>query len=361
MERKINFYAGPATLPVPVLEKLRDELVDYHGEGLSMIETSHRSKMYDTVHMETMALLAELMGIPSNYKVIFLGGGATLQFTMVPMNLMGKDSSCDITLSGSWAKKAYDDAKKIGSVNVLFDGKAGGYTTLPDPSSVKPTPGAAYLHVTSNETIGGVQWKDFPKTGDIPLVADMSSDILSRPVDVSSFGLIYAGAQKNIGPAGITLVIIREDLLERSSDDLTAYMSYKIHAAKDSMYNTPPVFPIYAVHHVLRLLKDTGGIPAIQEKNRKKADALYNAIDSSGGFYRCPVEKSVRSDMNVVFRLPDEDLETTFVSEAAKKGMIGLKGHRSVGGCRASIYNAMPVEGALVLADFMKEFARTKG
>ncbi len=361
MNRKINFYAGPATLPLKVLEQLRDEMIDYHGEGLSMIETSHRSRMYENIHMETIGLLAELLDIPKNYTVLFLGGGATLQFAMVPMNLLPKGTCCDYILSGSWAKKACTDAQKIGKVNVLFDGKEGGYTSLPDPGSIQPSPGSAYVHLTSNETIGGVQWKSFPNTGDIPLVADMSSDILSRPVDIDTFGLIYAGAQKNIGPAGITVVIIRKDLVETSPDSLPAYLSYKTHAEKDSMYNTPPVFSVYAVHHVLRLLKDSGGIPTVQELNRRKADALYHAIDSSGGFYRCPVDKAVRSDMNVVFRLPSEDLEKAFIAEAAEKGMIGLKGHRSVGGCRASIYNAMPPEGAQALADFMKEFARTRG
>lgn len=361
MSRKINFYAGPATLPVEVLEKLRDEMVDYHGEGLSMIETSHRSKMYENVHMETMALLAELLDIPKEYDILFLGGGATLQFAMVPMNLLPADGSCDYTLSGSWAKKAYADASKLGKVNVLFDGKDSGYTTLPDPASLKPSSGAAYLHVTSNETIGGVQWKEFPDTGSVPLVADMSSDILSRPVDLGKFGLIYAGAQKNIGPAGITIVIIRKDLVEKAPESLPVYLSYKTHAEKDSMYNTPPVFSIYAVHHVLRRLKDSGGIPEVQRLNRQKADAIYNAIDSSGGFYRCPVDKAVRSDMNVVFRLPSEDLEKVFIADAADQGMIGLKGHRSVGGCRASIYNAMPLEGAQYLARYMKEFARKNG
>ncbi|MBN2049172.1 MAG: 3-phosphoserine/phosphohydroxythreonine transaminase [Spirochaetales bacterium] len=361
MNRKINFYAGPATLPVEVLEQLRDEMVDYHQQGLSMVETSHRSGMYETVHQETTDLLKDLMGIPDNYQVVYLGGGATLQFAMVPMNLLPATGTCDIIVSGAWAKKAYEDARKIGNVNVLFDGKANGYTTLPNAKTVKATPGAAYLHITSNETIGGVQWKEFPVLTEAPLIADMSSDILSRPVEVKNFGLIYAGAQKNIGPAGVAIVIIREDLLERSPETLPVYLSYKIHAEKDSLYNTPPVFSIYAVHHVLKYLKDHGGVSAVEERNRKKADALYKAMDESGGFYRCPVDKAVRSDMNIVFRLPSEDLEKTFVTEAEAKGMIGLKGHRSVGGCRASVYNAMPLEGALALADFMKDFARTRG
>ncbi len=361
MNRKLNFYAGPATLPVKVLEQLRDEMVDYRGNGLSMIETSHRGAMYETIHQETISLLRDLLAIPEDYDVLFLGGGATLQFAMVPMNLLGPGQFCEYTLSGVWAKKAFEDAQKIGDARGIADGKAGSYTSLPDPATVKASPGAAYLHLTSNETIGGIQWKAFPKTGDVPLVADMSSDILSRPIGVKDFGLIYAGAQKNIGPAGVSVVIVRKDLLERSSDKLPVYLSYKVHAENESLYNTPPVFSIYAMHHVLQLLKEGGGIASVQKRNREKAEALYSVIDASGGFYHCPVDKAVRSEMNVVFRLPSEELEKKFIAESEAQGMLGLKGHRSVGGCRASIYNAMPVEGVKALAQFMKEFERKNG
>ncbi|WP_321990932.1 3-phosphoserine/phosphohydroxythreonine transaminase [Marispirochaeta aestuarii] len=359
--RKYNFYAGPSTLPVEVLEELKEEIADYHGEGLSMIETSHRSPMYDRVHEETIELFHELMGIPENYKVLFIGGGATLQFGMVPMNLLKPGTVGEYVKSGSWAGKAISDARTIGQVRILWDGKDSGYTALPDPVSLKPGNDSAYLHVTSNETIGGVQWKTFPRTGEIPLVADMSSDILSRSFEVRNFGLIYAGAQKNIGPAGVTVVIIRDDLAAASPENLPAYLRYKIHAEKNSLYNTPPVFAIYAINKMLRWLKARGGVAGIEKLNTQKAEAIYSVIDGNPGFYSSPVEKSVRSHMNVVFRLPSEELEKEFITRAKDKGMLGLKGHRDVGGCRASLYNALPLEGARALADLMKDFAAEKG
>ncbi len=358
--RKYNFYAGPATLPVEVLEQIQKEIVNFQGMGMSLIETSHRSKDYDEVHNKAIALTRELLGLPDNYIVLLLGGGATLQFSMVPMNLMETGGHCDFVVSGSWAKKAQSDAAKIGEVNVLFDGKESGYTTLPAPKDVAPSDGSAYVHITSNETIGGIQWKEWPDSGNVPLVADMSSDILSTPIPAERFGLIYAGAQKNLGPAGVTLVILRNDLLERCGDNLTAYLSYKVHAEKNSLYNTPPVFSIWALQLVLQNLKDKGGVSAADKRNGEKAAMLYRAIDESGGFYRSPVEPMVRSNMNVVFRLPGEELEKEFVSEAAEKGMVGLKGHRSVGGIRASIYNSFPKEGVEKLADFMESFAQKK-
>jgi phosphoserine aminotransferase len=358
--RKYNFYAGPSTLPVEVLEELQEELADYHGEGLSMIETSHRSPMYDRVHEETIELFHELMGIPENYKVLFIGGGATLQFGMLPMNLLKPDTVGEYVKSGSWAGKAISDARTIGQVRIVWDGKDSGYTALPDPASLNPGEDAAYLHLTSNETIGGVQWKAFPKTGDIPLVADMSSDILSRSFDVRDFGLIYAGAQKNIGPAGVTVVIIRDDLAAASPENLPAYLRYKIHAEKNSLYNTPPVFAIYAINKVLKWLKVRGGVAGIEKLNAQKAEAIYSVIDGNPGFYSSPVEKNIRSHMNVVFRLPSEELEKEFIARTKDRGMLGLKGHRDVGGCRASLYNALPLEGARVLADFMKDFAAEK-
>ena len=358
MNRKYNFFAGPATLPLPVLEQMRDELVDYNGIGLSLIETSHRSKEYDQVHNEAIALIKELLTVPDNYKILFLGGGATLQFSMIPLNFLGEGKSCDFTITGSWAKKAYDDSKKRGTVNVIFDGAENNFTKIPDTSSLTITPDAAYLHITSNETIQGIEWRNFPDTGNVPLIADTSSDIMSRSLPIEKFGLIYAGAQKNLGPSGTTLVIIREDLIERCPDTLTAYLNYKTHADKNSLYNTPPVFAIYAVKLVAEWVKGQGGLNAMTELAEKRSSLLYNTIEQSSGYYSCPVDKLSRSKMNVVFRLPDENLEKKFVEEATKEGMIGLKGHRSVGGCRASMYNAMPVEGATTLADFMKKFAK---
>ncbi|MCG8480813.1 MAG: 3-phosphoserine/phosphohydroxythreonine transaminase [Spirochaetales bacterium] len=359
--RKYNFYAGPSTLPVEVLEELKGELVDYNGEGLSMIETSHRSPMYDAVHTETVALFRELLRIPEHYKVLFVGGGATLQFGMVPLNLLTAGRTADYTLSGAWAKKAFGDAKKVGAARLIWDGSEDGFTTLPDAAQITVPADSAYVHLTSNETIGGVQWKSFPKTGPIPLVADMSSDILSRPLNIEDFGIIYAGAQKNIGPSGVTVVVIREDVAEGSNENLPAYLRYKTHADKGSLYNTPPVFSIYAVNKVLKWLKGKGGVEGIQKLNAEKSSALYGAIDGSGGFYTCPVDKAVRSDMNVVFRLPTEELEKEFIAEAKSRDMLGLKGHRDVGGCRASIYNAVSLAGVEVLTAFMDEFARTRG
>ena len=359
MNRKWNFNAGPSTLPLEVLEELRDTMVDFHGMGLSLIEASHRNKEYDAVHNQAIDLVRELLGLPRNYKVLFLGGGATLQFSMVPMNLLLGERRCDFVLSGAWAQKAYADAVKIGGVNVLFDGNEGKYTSL--PKTVTPSEGASYLHITSNETIGGVQWGNWPETGQIPLVADMSSDIMSRPLPVEKFGLIYAGAQKNLGPSGVSLVIIREDLLERSRDDLTAYLSYQVHAKGNSLYNTPPVFPIYAMKLVLEWLKKRGGLEVMQKENEEKAALVYETINNSGGFYNCPVVSPYRSRMNIVFTLPREELFVAFLKEAEEQGFVGLKGHRSMGGCRASVYNAMPREGVAGLASFMANFAKKNG
>lgn len=356
--RKYNFYAGPSTLPVEVLEELKENMVDFKGMGMSLIETSHRSKEYDEVHNDAVSLVSELLGLPENYKVLFLGGGATLQFTMVPSNLMIGSKTADYALTGAWAKKAFADASKIGNPVAVYDGKDNKYTELPE--GLTPNEGSSYVHITSNETIGGLQWQKWPETGDVPLVADMSSDILSRRIPAEKFGLIYAGAQKNLGPAGTTLVIIRDDLLERSSDKLTAYLDYSIHADKNSLYNTPPVFSIYAVMLVLKRLKALGGLEAVEKTNVEKAGLIYDAIDSSGGFYNCPVQKANRSMMNIVFTMENEDIEKDFISKATEAGMVGLKGHRSVGGCRASVYNSMPIEGAKALADFMKDFAAGK-
>lgn len=359
MARVYNFSAGPATLPQEALREAQENLVDYQGTGLSLIEMSHRGKEYAAVHARAGELIREIMGVPSGYAVLFLGGGATLQFGMVPVNLMGPDDTADYTKSGAWAKKAIADAAKIGTVNTVFDGSDSAFTTLPDPGSVTSSAGSRYLHITTNETIEGLQWKEFPAT-EAPLVADMSSDIMSRPVPVEQFGLIYAGAQKNLGPAGVTIVIVREELLERTPDWVPAYLSYGIHAKNDSLYNTPPVFPIYMVKLVLEWIQRQGGLDAIAKHNEEKASLLYDAIESSGGFYRCPVDPRYRSQMNVVFRLPSEELEKRFIADAAGQNMSGLKGHRSVGGVRASIYNAMPLEGVEALVEFMKSFARAQ-
>ncbi len=355
MERKLNFFAGPSTLPLPVLEQLRDTIVEYHGAGLSLIEASHRSSTYDSVHNDAISLLRELLSVPENFSILLLGGGATLQFGMVPLNLLSGGKSCDFVVSGSWAKKALDDAKKVGTVNILYDGKPEGYSNLPDEVSCSPQ--AAYLHITSNETIDGVQWQSMPDTGGTPIVADMSSDIMSRPFSFENIGLVYAGAQKNLGPAGVTVVIIRNDIVEASPEDLPAYLNYAVHASKNSLYNTPPVFSIYALKLVLEHVKREGGLKNAQEFANKKASLIYNAIDSSDGFYRCKVNPDKRSMMNVVFNLPTEELEKQFLKEAAEQDMLGLPGHRSVGGCRASLYNAVPVAWAEQLASFMDEFA----
>jgi len=357
MARKINFFAGPSVLPQDVLETLGKEMVDFQGSGLSLIETSHRSATYDEVHRSAMNLLRELLKVPESYKILFLGGGATMQFGMIPMNFLPQGASADYTLTGAWAKKAAADAQKIGKVRYAYDGSAEKYSTLPDPASLDIDEKAAYVHLTSNETIGGIQWKDFPDTGKVPLICDMSSDILSRPLPVEKFSMIYAGAQKNLAPSGLVVVIIREDLLERCPDTLPAYLNYQTHAKADSLYNTPPVFPIWAMNEVLKGLVDKGGMDYVVAHNRKKADMVYQAIDGNSDFYKSPVDKAVRSDMNVVFTLPNEDLDKQFITEAQALGMMGLKGHRSVGGCRASIYNGMTLEGVEILSGFMADFA----
>jgi phosphoserine aminotransferase len=355
MKRKLNFYAGPSTLPQPVLEQLRDTIVEFEGGGLSIIEASHRSAMYDGVHEDAISLIRELLSVPDKFSILLLGGGATLQFGMVPMNLLSGGKSCDFVLSGSWAKKAQADAEKIGNVNVLYDGKSEGYSNLPD--TVTCSAEAVYLHITSNETIDGVQWQSLPDTGGTPLVIDMSSDIMSRPFSFDNVGIAYAGAQKNLGPAGVTVVIIRKDIVELSPSTLPAYLSYAVHDGKNSLYNTPPVFSIYALKLVLEHVKKQGGLDHVEKLAKQKSSLLYEAIDSSDGFYRCKVNKAKRSRMNVVFNLPTEDLEKQFLKEAAEKDMLGLPGHRSVGGCRASLYNAAPVSWAEEIASFMDDFA----
>lgn len=362
MARIFNFSAGPSILPVSVLEKIRDEFVDYKGSGMSLVEMSHRGKIYDALHTECIALIKELLKVPDNYKIMILGGGATLQFGMIPMNFLWGNKTADFTNTGVWAKKAIDDAKKVGKVNIVWDGKADNYASLPDPKTLKASDGAAYFHMTSNETIGGVQWQQgWPETGNVPIFCDMSSDFMSRPVPVEKFGIIYAGAQKNAGPAGGTIVIMREDLLQRCPESIINYLDYRLHAKENSLYNTPPVFSIWGIKLTMDWLKSIGGLPAAEKLANERSKIIYDAIERSKGYYRCPVAPNCRSKMNVVFRLKTEELEAKFLDEAKKLKLDGLKGHRSVGGCRASVYNAMPVEGAKALANLMDEFAKKNG
>ncbi|MBB6430295.1 phosphoserine transaminase [Algisphaera agarilytica] len=369
VHRIYNFSAGPCTLPLEVMQQAQADLVDFgsasggKGLGMGVMEMSHRSKPVVAVHEAALASLREILELPDNYQVLFLGGGATFQFGMIPSSLAANGQRVDYTHSGAWAKKAIADAKAVGAdVNLVYDGTDNSYTTLPDPATVQSTEGSRYLHLTTNETIGGVQWKAMPSC-DAPIVADMSSDFLSKPFDVSPFGLIYAGAQKNIGPAGVCVVIIRDDVLEQCNGEQINYMNYANHVKGGSMLNTPPVFQIYMVGLVLEWLKGKGGLAWASEMAEKRSGLLYDAIAEAGGggYYSCPVDAAYRSTMNVVFRLPSEELEAKFIAEAAAQGMDGLKGHRSVGGCRASIYNAMPLEGAQALADFMREFAQKNG
>ncbi len=361
MNRVYNFFAGPSTLPLEVLQKMEKDFVDYQGSGLSLIETSHRSGEYDLVHNRAVELTKQLLGISDTHTVMMIQGGATMQFGMIPMNLvMHTERTAAYVNTGAWAKKAIADAKKVGKVEVIWDGSDNKFMSLPAVSDLDIPGDATYLHMTSNETIGGIQFQDWPDT-DVPIVADMSSDIMSRPLPVEKFGMIYAGAQKNLAPAGMTLVIMRNDLLDLCVDGLPAYLSYKTHAPKNSLYNTPPVFTIWAFSNVLEWIVEHGGLEGMALRAEKKAGVLYGAMDDSNGFYKCPVDPSVRSRMNVVWRLPTEELEAKFVAEAKGSGMLGLKGHRSVGGCRASIYNAMSPEGVDTLAQFMRDFQRNNG
>jgi phosphoserine aminotransferase len=359
-ERVFNFSAGPAVLPLPVLEQAQSELVSLQGVGMSILEVSHRSKVFEDVLFRAEADIRQLADVPSNYKVLFLQGGASLQFAMVPMNLLSADATADYLVTGVWASKAAEEAKKIGKVHIAATTKAEQFTRVPRAEEIVLTSGAAYVHMTSNNTIYGTEWKDLPDVGDIPLVSDTSSDMFSRPIDVAKHALIYAGAQKNMGPAGVTVVLVREDLLSRSPASLPVMLSYAVHAENGSLYNTPPVFAIYMLGLVMRWLLGQGGLEPLARANERKAAKLYAEIDRTG-FYRGTAQKDSRSLMNVTFRLPSEELEKQFVKEAEKEGLDGLKGHRSVGGIRASIYNAFPEAGVDALADFMKEFERRNG
>jgi len=363
MARKFNFSPGPAVLPQAVLQQAQEEMLEWHGSGTSVMEMSHRGKEFMSIAQQAETDLRALMNIPENYKVLFLQGGASTQFAMVPLNLCtsGNETKVDYVHTGHWSKKAIAEAKHHADVNVAANTEASKYTTIPEQSSWQLSSDAAYVHYTPNETIAGVEFGWVPETGDIPLVADMSSSILSRPVDVSKFGIIYAGAQKNIGPAGLTIVIIREDLLGHARESTPSMLNYKIHADNESMYNTPPTFAWYIAGLVFKWLKEQGGVEAITKLNQRKADKLYHAIDQSEGFYRNPVDLACRSKMNVPFILRDESLDKIFLDESANAGLVQLKGHRSVGGMRASIYNAMPEEGIDALIDFMNHFKNQHG
>ena len=356
-----NFSAGPAVLPREVLQQAREEMLDWHGSGMSVMEMSHRGKEYMGIHAQAEADLRELMGIPSNYKVLFLQGGGHLQFSMIPLNLLRGKSSADYVNTGEWSKKAIGEARKFGGVNVVATGADKNFSYVPAFETWQCNKDAAYLHYTTNETIGGVEFGWVPDTGGVPLVADMSSNILSRPYNVSKFGLIYAGAQKNIGPAGLAVVIVRDDLLGQAAANTPTMLDYKIHADADSMYNTPPTYGIYIAGLVFQWLKKNGGVAAMEKVNIAKAKLLYDAIDASNGFYNCPVNKADRSRMNVPFTLKDGNLDGDFLKQADARGLLQLKGHRSVGGMRASIYNAMPLAGVQALLDFMNEFAQKRG
>lgn len=361
MTRVFNFSAGPAMLPQSVLEQAQAEMLDWQGSGMSVMEMSHRGKEYMAIAAQAEADLREIAAIPANYKVLFLQGGASSQFAMIPMNLLLGKASADYVDTGDWSLKAIKEAKKYANVNVVASSKAGNYTSVPAFDTWQCDPNAAYLHYTPNETIRGVEFPFVPETGDVPLVADMSSTILSRPLDVSKFGLIYAGAQKNIGPAGLTIVIVREDLLGETLAGTPTMFDYKIHADNDSMYNTPPTYSWYLAGLVFQWIKQQGGLAAMAVLNERKANKLYAAIEASGGFYHSPVDPACRSWMNVPFTLANPDLDKAFLSEAAKQGLTTLKGHRSVGGMRASIYNAMPEAGVDALVSFMQDFAQRNG
>lgn len=360
MERVYNFSAGPATLPREVLEQAREELVNWRGCGMSVMEMSHRSKEYMDIQAQAESDLRELMGIPANYKVLFLQGGASSQFAMVPMNLLRGKATADYVNTGEWSKKAIKEAKKYCTVNIAASSEDRNFSYAPPQSEWKLNPDAAYVHYTPNETIGGVEIFWTPDTGDVPLVADMSSTILSRPIDVTRYGLIYAGAQKNIGPAGVTVVIVREDLLGQALAATPTMFDYKVHADNGSLYNTPPTYSIYIAGLVFKWLKGKGGLAAMEQINIAKARLLYDYLDSTD-FYHSPVAPENRSRMNVPFTLKDASLEEAFLKGAESRGLLQLKGHRSVGGMRASIYNAMPIEGVQALVEYMKEFEKTYG
>jgi len=362
VKRVHNFNAGPAVLPQSVLEQAQAELLDYQGCGMSVMEMSHRSKEFEGIIQTAEADLRELLGIPANYKVMFLQGGASLQFAMLPMNLRPAGASADYIVTGSWSRTAMKEAAKLGATHTIFNGESDNYSRLPAQEELKFDPQAAYVHFCHNETIHGVEFKTEPVVPEgVPLIGDVSSDFLSQPLDVSKYAMIYAGAQKNAGPAGVTVVVVREDMLQRVPANLPVMLDYKLLSESGSLHNTPPCYAIYIVGLVFKWLKGLGGLEAMYKMNQEKAALVYQAIDNSGGFYRGHAKPEARSIMNVPFRMPSEELEDQFVKEAKKAELIGLKGHRSVGGLRASIYNALPMTSAQALVQFMAEFQKKNG
>lgn len=359
-DRIFNFSAGPAVLPVPVLEEAQRDMLSLPGVGMSVMEISHRSKTFDEIHGRAGAGLRELLGIPQNYHVLFLQGGASLQFSMIPMNLLPPDGTADYIITGSWGKKALKEAKRVGAVNVAATMADGGFSRVPTQQELSLNSKASFVHITTNETIEGVQWKQEPEVGDVPLVADASSDILSRAIPVDKYALIYAGAQKNMGPSGVTMVILRDDMLKHIPEGMHTMLDFRTHVENNSLYNTPNTWGIYIISLVCKWLKEKGGLAAMQSENESKAQLLYDAIDATD-FYRGHADHDSRSTMNVTYRLPTEELEKKFTAGATAQGLDGLKGHRSVGGIRASIYNAFPHEGVEALVSFMKEFERKNG
>jgi phosphoserine aminotransferase len=360
MAQVFNFSAGPAMLPAEVMQQAQAEMLDWRGSGMSVMEMSHRGKEFIEIATTAEQDLRDLLSIPDNYKVLFLQGGATTQFAMVPLNLMARNAKADYSNTGSWSKKAIGEAKRFGSINICATSEADGFTSVPDYADWQLSSDAAYVHITPNETIGGVEFDGLPDTGNVPLVADMSSTILSRPLDVSRFGIIYAGAQKNVGPAGLTIAIVRDDLIGHAADTCPTVLNYATHADADSMANTPPTYAWYLAGLVFQWLKKNGGLEAMGATNQRKAEKLYAAIDGND-FYSNPVNPANRSWMNVPFILKDAELDADFLSEAKEVGLVTLKGHRSVGGMRASIYNAMPEQGVDALIAFMNDFAARRG
>jgi len=356
LKRAFNFNAGPAALPEAVLAKAEKEMMNYQGSGMAVMELSHRSKEFEEINDRTKKLLSKLLDIPDDYEILFLQGGASLQFSMIPMNLLQSGSKADYVLTGTWSEKAFEEALKIGKAEVAASSKENSYKSIPNMNEINLKDDAAYLHITTNNTIYGTQWHSIPDGLSVPLIADMSSDILSRPLTISSYGLIYAGAQKNLGPSGVTVVIIQKELLKRSSKNLPSMLNYQVHATSKSLYNTPPTLSVYFLMLVLEWAESLGGVTELEKLNKKKAGLLYDAIDNSNGFYKGHAEKDSRSLMNVTFTLENDDLTASFLHEAAETGFIGLAGHRSVGGCRASIYNAVPLEHVEKLAIFMNSF-----
>lgn len=360
-KRAYNFNAGPAALPLEVLRQAQEEFVDFRGIGMSIMEISHRSKEYEQVNDEAQALVKELLGVPDGYQVLFLQGGASTQFAMIPMNFLKAGQAAGYVLTGSWADKAVKEAQAIGETYVAGTGQPSGFRRIPAADELEVRPDAAYLHITSNETIAGSQYAAYPDTGSVPLIGDLSSDIMCRPVDVSKFALIYAGAQKNLGPSGVTVVIARDDLLGRAAKALPTMLRYETHVKSKSLYNTPPVYSVYIAGLVLKWIKAQGGLEAMERLNREKAKLIYDAIDGSGGFYSGLVEADSRSLMNITFALGSDELEKQFIRESEQAGFVGLKGHRDVGHMRASAYNAVPYESCKALADFMNDFRERNG